>query len=492
MTSQMENANPSNVPYTFEHSKNLGNKILKPIRQEKVVKVPVTKYVEKLIEKEEIKYVNKYVDVIKPIITYKTKHIPKHIYLDKIKYEPKLIEKEKIIHIPKIEYRNKIVEIPVYIHKENIIEKKVPIIIEHVIPVLKVNKIEREVLTDMIQIPEICNMPKNEDTMRNEVSSNKLVEESKTSVIGITKEDTDIYNKETYRNVDSIEEPAVINEQKEISNYEIEKIKRDNESNSSISKAPSSEDSYKVTIDRKNETMYNDETNEDAHYDEIPENASNMINHESNSKTQLQNNLNENYYDVTENRRNHNISHLSIHLPMSQEVSHESVEQAYANISHDNNNNSYVPSLNHLMKNDQYINYNNMDNRYSERNINDLINSQYVQESFTASRRNIPTNGTMSQQYHENLKNYIEIDQQKTHIPSNINISCENYSVSQKVCNNTNQSGVNKQNFTPYYGNSNGQAIVSVRPATILEYSPKPRKFKSRFCNIMNKCCGGE
>ncbi|SCM05013.1 inner membrane complex protein 1i, putative [Plasmodium chabaudi adami] len=486
MTSQMENATPSNVPYTFEHSKNLGNKILKPIRQEKVVKVPVTKYVEKLIEREEVKYVNKYVDVIKPIITYKTKHIPKHIYLDKIKYEPKLIEKEKIIHIPKIEYRNKIVEIPVYIHKENIIEKKVPIIIEHVIPVLKVNKIEKEVLTDMIQFPEICNMPKNENTMRNEVSSNKSVEENKTSVVGITKEDTDIYNKETYRNVDSIEEPVAINEQMEMSNYEKENIKREDGSNRSISKAPSSEGSYKVTIEHKNETMYNDETNEDAHYNEIPENTSNMMNNV--------NNLNENYYDVNENRRNQNISHLSIHLPISQEVSHESGEQAYTNISHNNNSNNYVPSLNHLIKNNQYINYNNMDNRYSERNMNDLINNQYVQESFTGSRRNIPAyaNENMSQQYHENLKNCIEIDQQKVHIPSNMNISCENYSVSQKVCNNTSQSGVDKKNFTPYYANSNGQAFVSIRPATILEYSPKPRKFKSRFCNIMNKCCGGE
>ncbi|SBS82790.1 inner membrane complex protein 1i, putative [Plasmodium malariae] len=521
MEHQRGNSSSLSVPFTFEHSKNLGNKILKPIRQEKIVKVPVTQYVEKIIEKEEIKYVNKYVDVIKPIITYKTKHISKPIYLDKIKYEPKLIEKEKIIHIPKIEYRNKVVEIPVYVHKENIIEKKVPLIIERVIPVLKVKKIEKEVLTDTVEIPEICEITKDGtnakikeniyyEQQREEEIPGKVSIRSNAYVAGvesvvsaasvanvlnvedeacITKEYKDAYNKETYRNMESTDESPVICSSKHVPHSSVGKFKNQNVNRSSPSNASSNEDSYTEKLEHKNETTYNDATNESAHYGTMPDDSPLMIDEENTSKNYDQKSMEEeNYYDINEHYKNSNINHVSINLPKTKDQFQESFEQQYVNFCDKKYN---FASDNIIHNNLPIINYDTSNNRYIEDNMNELINEQFMRESSKDTLRHISKTAEDKnrQILCTKLKDHIDIDQKKTSLPSNMHISYENYSSSQNAYSQRSVTG--KSNFMPSYANSNGQAFVSVRPATILEYVPKQRKYKSSFCNLMKNCCGG-
>ncbi|SBS82405.1 inner membrane complex protein 1i, putative (IMC1i) [Plasmodium ovale curtisi] len=503
MESQTGSKRPSNVPYTFEHSKNLGNKILKPIRQEKVVKVPVTKFVEKIIEKEEVKYVNKYVDIIKPIITYKTKHISKPIYLDKIKYEPKLIEKEKIIHIPKIEYRNKIVEIPVYVHKENIIEKKVPLIIERVVPVLRVKKIEKEVLTDTVEIPEICEMKKDEANRKstkqdyeagNEEISSKALVKCNVYVVDVTKESEDGYNKETYRNVESVNESVgehpVVYASKRASHADVEKFRNQRLSTSSISNLEYNEDDYKH-MENKKDTMYNDDTNEEVPYYNMAENCKNIINEENINKEYVQNNKEEDYYDIDGLYKHPNIPHLSMHLPATKGISQESLKQCYVNLSHNNNYDNI--SVHRVMDNSHIVNYNNTNRGYNVGNLHEVNNHQLIQGSFNDSRGNISkrVEENSPQNYWEHLKDNNEEEKQKPCVSSNIHMSYENYVSSQNGHTNA-RSVTGKSNFMPSYANSNGQAIVSVRPATILEYVPKQRKYKSSFCSFMNKCCGGK
>ncbi|GAW79670.1 hypothetical protein, conserved [Plasmodium gonderi] len=581
MKNNMENAHIMNVPYTFEHSKNLGNKILKPIRQEKVVKVPVTQYVEKIIEKEEIKYVNKYVDVIKPIITYKTKHISKPIYLDKIKYEPKLVEKEKIVHIPKIEYRNKIVEIPVYIHKENIIEKKVPLIIERVVPVLKVKRIEKETLIDTIEIPSICEMKKKEiniNNTKNEYEQNILHIQRNNSgsnnfyTVNVMNENQDIYNKETYRNMESQNNssPAVYSHMRVSPSFEIEKIKRKNESGHYGDSIESDEDNYERNLQHKNETMYNDATHDDdIHYEQILEkggrmvsaegipdkgNVSNeenilnerstsneenvmneegcisneknasfverLLNEESNLKNYMQNRMENNYYNTDNRHKKSSVTHVSVHLPTTKEELRESLEPGYVNSVESSYNVSLNPisversgkildsssmgnnmdsSNMYVMNNNHVFNYNNSINRYNEYNMNELINEQLIRGgSLNNSKPDISKSieeNVNQLSYCTNLKDHMETEQHTLHTPSNMHVYKENYVSSQNERRNQSggsKPGRNKLNFMPSYANSNGNAIVSVRPATILEYVPKERKFKSGFCNFMNKCCGGE
>ncbi|ANQ06810.1 Uncharacterized protein PCOAH_00010640 [Plasmodium coatneyi] len=535
-TEKLSNASNS-VPYTFEHSRNLGNKILKPIRQEKVVRVPVTQYVEKIIEKEEIKFVNKYVDVIKPIITYKTKHISKPIYLDKIKYEPKLIEKEKIIHIPKIEYRNKIVEIPVYLHKENIIEKKVPLIIERVLPVLKVKKVEKEVLTDVVDIPSICEMEKM-DKMERKINSSTKHEYKETLMIPqiatgnsdrnnfyAVKEATesqDMYNKETYRNVESRNDisssPAVYSPVKMSPSVQVQKFKGHRGRSDSVASGESDENSRGEKLEHKNETMYNDATQEEDeegdNYGDAVENAGGMLNEEyiasgqglrndeSISREHVQGIVQTGHYSENDLYKKSNLTHVSIHLPRTKEELHEVLQGNSVNAgqgSYGSNRIASSGASNLRSGNERYASNNNLftydqrNNRYNEYDMNQMMNDQLIRESFNGSRRDMSKSveeNVGRGSYYSDVKNRIESQKHNLSVPSNMNVYKENYSSTQNVCRN--ESGRTRSNFMPSYANSNGQAIVSVRPATILEYVPKQRKAKGRFCSFMNRCCGDE
>lgn len=558
-TENLSNA-PNNVPYTFEHSRNLGNKILKPIRQEKIVKVPVTQYVEKIIEKEEIKFVNKYVDVVKPIITYKTKHISKPIYLDKIKYEPKLIEKEKIIHIPKIEYRNKIVEIPVYLHKQNIIEKKVPLIIERVIPVLKVKKIEKEVLTDVIEIPSICEMAKREriinSSTKQEYTNRVMVPQMARGVsdrnnfyaVAEANESQDMYNKETYRNMESRNDtssPAVYFPVQMSPSTEMEKFKGPHRGSHSVVRSESDEDSCGGKLEHKNETTYNEATHEEGeegedrkqgdNYGDAAGNAEGTPNEEylssgqnlhirqrlhdgeSISRENAQGTVQTGHYREDDLYKKSNITHVSIHLPTTKEELREALQRNSAN----GGEGSYGVSLNEATEersgrnriassgasnlrsgNNGYASdnhlftYNHRDGRngrYNEYNMNQVMSEQLIRESFNDSRRDMSKSveeNVGQGNYYSDVKGRIESQQHNLSVPSNIHVYKENYSSSQNVYRN--ESGKTRSNFMPSYANSNGQAIVSVRPATILEYVPKQTKGKSRFCSFLNRCCGEE
>ncbi|KJP89565.1 hypothetical protein AK88_00776 [Plasmodium fragile] len=519
-TENLSNA-PNSVPYTFEHSRNLGNKILKPIRQEKIVRVPVTQYVEKIIEKEEIKFVNKYVDVIKPIITYKTKHISKPIYLDKIRYEPKMIEKEKIIHIPKIEYRNKIVVIPVYLHKENIIEKKVPLIIERVLPVLKVKKIEKEVFTDVVEIPSICEMAKGErninSSTKHEYIDSVMIPHIATGnsdrnnfyAVGEANESQDMYNKETYRNVESQNDisssPAVYCPVKMSPSIEVQKDKGSHGRSHSVVSGESDEDSCGGKLEHKNETMYNDATNEEGeeadNYVYAAGNVGGTSNEdylanaqvinssqgvrygESISREHAQRTVQTGQYGENDMYKKSNISHVSIHLPTTKEELREVLQCNSVNAGEG----SYGVTLNQATEDRSSY------GRYNEYDMNQMMSKQLIRESFNPSRRHMSksVDGNLGQgNYYSDVKDRIESQHHNLSVPSNIHLYKENYNLAQNM--SRNESGKTRSNFMPSYANSNGQAIVSVRPATILEHVPKLRKPKSRFCSFLNKCCGDE
>lgn len=500
MQGETINVPSSSVPYTFEHSKHLKSKILKPIRQEKVVKVPVTQYVEKIVEKEEIKYVNKYVDVIKPIITYKTKHISKPIYLDKIKYQPKVVEKEKIIHIPKIEYRNKIVEIPVYVHKENIIEKKVPLIVERVVPVLKVNRVEKEILTNSFEIPEICEMTKDENNIHigknvhetNQQISCNVSEKGNSFVSEINKEKSDIYNIETYRHMQTTNASPKVYSQLEISssnmdNQNVETLKDKN--NVVDSNDTSDEEEYNEgNLEHKNETRYHEATNEYSNYDFTSEKNQKINDEENNSKELINNNnMEENYYDIDERFKDSNISHVSIHLPEEKGIEQQSYEQNYMNSC--NNNYNIIESNLGDTSGSVYNNINTYGTYYSD-NMNPQFDKTFVNQSYNGSkgyiqkimqRNHIPN-------YSTNTMEHLKIVEEKHPNSSNLHISNEKFSTLPSVYGARSVTG--KSNFVPSYANSNGQAIVSVRPATIVEYVPKSKKYKASLCNFINKCCG--
>ncbi|CRG93461.1 inner membrane complex protein 1i, putative [Plasmodium gallinaceum] len=481
---------PSNIPYSFEHSKNISKQILKPIRQEKIVKVPVTQYIEKIIEKEQVKYVNKYVDVIKPIITYKTKHIPKPIYLDKIKYEPKLIEKEKIIHIPKIEYRNKVVEIPVYVHKEKIIEKKVPLVIERVVPVLKIKKIEKEVLTNTVEIPEISEITKNEMNIKiskNSYESNKEILskvpiKKNTYALDLKNSKEDVYIPETSRRYESLNDPIMYSSM-QVHHSEIDQLKAQKLNNGN-SNTTSEEGSYKDRLYNKNETGYHDATNDDVNSNLISDNENRINNTEINSKEYVKN-MEENYYNIEELHKNFNTTHVSIHLPTTQNVVQESIEQSYMN-SYDNNCNI---SMNHIIDNNCINDNGNTPNRYNEDSMKAITNEKLIHESCNGSKRysSIPIQENSHGNYRAITGDHIEMEQKSVN-PSNMHFSYENYALSQNIYGQ--RSIPSKSNFKPSYANSNGQAFVSVRPATIVELKPKPRKNKTSICNFINNCCG--
>ncbi|CRG98845.1 inner membrane complex protein 1i, putative [Plasmodium relictum] len=490
MESETGNFSSSNIPYSFEHSKNISKKILKPIRQEKIVKVPVTQYVEKIIEKEQIKYVNKYVDVVKPVITYKTKHIPKPIYLDKIKYEPKLIEKEKIIHIPKIEYRNKVVEIPVYIHKEKIIEKKVPLVIERVVPVLKIKRIEKEILTNTVEIPETSEISKNETNIKISKNAHDLNKEvlikipikKNTCSSDLKNSKEDVYVPETCRQYESLNEPIMYSPMQvspKIDHFKGHKLNSDN------SNTTSDKDSYMKRLDHKNETGYHDATNDDVNYDVIADNENRINDAQINSKEYIKS-MEENYYDIDERRKGFNTTHVSIHLPTTQNAVQESVEQSYLN----SYNNDCNISMNHIIDIKRSNDNDSISRRYNEDNINTVINEKLIHESCNGSRKqsSILIQGNIPGSYHTFTKDHTEVEQKYVN-PSNMHISYENYASSQNIYGQ--RSVPSKSNFKPSYANSNGQAIVSVRPATIVEFKPKQRKNKTSLCNFMNNCCGG-
>lgn len=489
---------PSNVPFAFDNSKNQKNRILKPIRQEKVLKVPVTKFVETIVEKEEIKYVNKYVDVIKPIITCRTKHVSKPVYLDKIKYEPKFIEREKIVHIPKIEYRNKIVEVPVYVHKHNIIEKKVPIVIERVIPVLKVKRVEKTVLTNSVEIPNSCeskqveinNSEKENEILKivNNENTHNNVSTSNIENVITSNENEETYNKETYRNVDCVVEPEIVITPPKASHLDLNETAEENLNNSNDINNES------FLNFEHNETMYNEENREESHraneeenFEEASGNDEVMVSNKSTPS-----NLNENKCDAenVSEERNINMPRINVHAAPAEDLLKNSFERQFVNLPC-NSNSSYSMNMNYLVNDGNMTNGMNYNSKYESVSMSGL-NSQHIHEFFNTFKKptvqNIETSSLCS--CNDEMKKSMAVDQRKQFNSSNINISNVNYTSSQRAFNNS-QYITSASRIMPTFANANGQSFVSVRPATILEYTSKQKKGKTPICNFMNRCCGG-
>lgn len=465
-------------------------KILKPIRQEKIVKVPVTEYVEKIVEQEEIKYVNKYVDVIKPIITYKTKHVPKPIYLDKIRYETKVIEKEKIIHIPKIQYKNKIVEVPVYVHREKIIEKKVPLIIERVVPVLKVKKTQKDVYLDSIEIPDICEIKtseKKEKVNRNfpvpqrENSIRKQSVQRNGSVASYVKvNEDDTANMKTYRLEEEVAPEMTSNKHSEI----VQNYKYKGENMSESSHANSEVDSkQEQPIVHKHETKYHEDVLRETNNDSYSENSQRII--YTNEKREEPNYLGNGNSFLVKTNEQYNTLGVSIHLPEYEPEGVEYSEQKSTNEEEQN----YHLSVNNIQGNDTYDNGkmylgNHLNNQYKSvseqvfRNENSRMDPK-LHYSFPA--------GEAYQESYQNNKEQIEMEKAYSQANGSVQITHENNTMQ-----NIQMNDYNKQNLRPSYANSNGQAMISVRPATIVEFKPKSRKMKNPMCNFLNNCCGGQ
>ncbi|VWU50478.1 inner membrane complex protein 1i, putative [Hepatocystis sp. ex Piliocolobus tephrosceles] len=509
----------SNVPFTFEHSRNQKNRILKPIRQEKIFKVPVTKFVEKIIEKEEIKYVNKYVDVIKPIVTCKTKHVPKLVYLDKIKYEPKFIEKEKIIHVPKIEYTNKIVEVPVFIHRHNIIERKIPIVVERVIPVLKVKKDEKCVVTNSVKIPIICQSEKIENNADINNDNFKRINEENTSrnltVNNIYKmntlkdNDKETYIKDMCAPIEYGNESHNITTSPKTSHTVIEEFIDEKVNINNIDNEVYNNGSINRSLTSYKEAIYNEANNEQENYKAVDRNSENVLSVKCESLENASHNLNknssdigdaENTKDITDAENNENIidtkvnkhlhaSRVSIHMPANTNLTKESIERQYLNLSY--NNNDYNMNLNYVVSDDKIINNNNFTTNYETGYTNGLNSKQCIGASFNGfakpSVQNIEFNSTHS--YFGDIKQSMELEQRKRFSTANVNNPSINCTVSQNSFKNS-QYITGTPNMTPSFENKNKQTFVSVRPATILEYTTKPVKPITNICNFMNKCCG--
>lgn len=494
MESDGENFSAANGIYTNkDYPRSLDKKkILKPIRQEKIVKVPVTEYVEKIIEQEEIKYVNKYVDVIKPIISYKTKHVPKPIYLDKIRYETKVIEKEKIVHIPKIQYRNKIVDVPVYVHREKIIEKKIPLIIERVVPVLKVKKTQKDVYVDSIALPNICNVKNSEkreivekkgSSKQRESSIRKEViqrNESITHSVKVNEDDT--ANMKTYRlNDEAIPEMTSNRHSEIVQNY---KYKGENRSESSQANSDIYYNQGEQEV-QKHDTKYHDDIiRNQNNNDSYSEHSQRII--YSNEKGEEPNYLGNNSSYLVKTNDQYNTLGVSVHLPEYDTENVEYSEHKYGN----NDEPNYHLSVNNVQFDDTHNingrtnlgnNILNQQKSISEqvfRNENSFIDPK-LHYSF-------PTPDGYQEYYQNNHKENIHIE--RNYSQANVNTPCENNNTVQNIQINEYNS---KQNLKPSYANINGQAMISVRPATIVEYKPKPRKMKNPMCNFLNNCCGG-
>lgn len=469
-------------------------KILKPIRQEKIVKVPVTEYVEKIIEQEEIKYVNKYVDVIKPIITYKTKHVPKPIYLDKIRYETKVIEKEKIIHIPKIQYRNKIVDVPVYVHREKIIEKKVPLIIERVIPVLKAKKMQKDVYIDNIEIPEICEIKKREkresshrtvNIQQRESSARKnsvQLNGSVSSSIKVNEEDSE--NMKTYRIHEEIEEaPEQTSNMQQVME---QKYEYKGEVRSQSSHDNSEMDSRQEQMMHKHETIYQEGIVREPMRESYVENNQRII--YTNDKREEPNYLEQNNSFHARGNEEYNTMGVNVHMP--------EYETEGAEYSEHRSINEYAQNYQVTVNNTQGNNEEAFDNRnmYLANHMNNQNKS--VSEQVFRNENSVPIDPKLHysfplrEDYHENYQNnkeHTEMEQNYNQTHASVQISLDNNTMQ-----NIQLSEYGKRSAKPSYANCNGQAIISVRPATIVEYKPKSRKVKNPMCNFLNNCCRGE
>lgn len=508
------NYNTQQAVFNGENAKTMGKKILKPIVQEKIVKVPVTQYVEKIIEKEEIKYVNKYVDVIKPIITYKTKHISKPIYLDKIKYEKKILEREKIIHIPKIEYRNKIVDVPVYVHKEKIIPKNVPLIIERVIPVLKVKTHEKNVLAETIAVPEICDMSvKNEGNKglkvvtenQQQENSNRLSVNKMNYAPNLRSNEVDVTQMKTYRFNDGIVEQN----ENVCTNVTMEgKPIKKGPASSSASANEDNESNVDNRPPQKHNTEYHDETNEDPYSvrqsEETPEEIHASINIEQDLVGNGEHIINESHqYHSMEDNLHYNTTRVSVHLPdhaNGREV--EGYEQV-----HSGDHSNYNASISNLISMNNINNMNNLHNMNNNIMVNEngqmyimdtgngnkSISEQVIKHSaaqIDPKLYSYPVHTNYQENYQDLVHEQVDVEQiyGKINAPS---VSREQHNVMYNMTSERVNPNMKKQMLRPSYANSNGHAIVSVRPATIVEYKPKSRKNRPPMCNFLNNCCRG-
>lgn len=489
MESERENNNNDtqevqNV-YNGENARNMGKKILKPIIQEKIVKVPVTQYVEKIIEREEIKYVNKYVDVIKPIITYKTKHISKPIYLDKIKYETKVLEKEKIIHIPKIEYKDKIVEVPVYVHREKIIEKKVPLIIERVIPVLKLRTSEKNVLVDTIAMSDICDMSEKDRVNRNlriitennrQENSNKISLKNMSSISNMKSDEIDSANMKTYRLSEETMQEHIINEANKI-NIQTKKVSSE-ETNSDVNAHEDNVSAIESQAEIKNNIEFEGECNESV-------NAEEQCVNEKREEININVNIEEvpeheeqQFYNIGTNSE-FNTTRVSVHLAEHIREG-EGYEQSCAG-----NQSQYNASVSNLMN----MNKNTMFNVNGNKSVSEQA-FKYNTAPMDPKIHSFPIHGNYQENNQEISYEQHEIDQSYAKINMTPSVR-EHYNVEHIAQSEIIHMTPSKQNFRPSYANSNGQAIISVRPATIVEYKPKSKKSRAPMCNFLNNCCRG-
>lgn len=553
----------SNDILNGESTRNMGNKILKPIRQEKIVKVPVTQYVEKIIEKEQIKYVNKYVDVIKPIITYKTKHVSKPIYLDKIKYETKVIEKEKIIHVPKIEYRNKIVEIPVYVHREKIIEKQVPLVIERVIPILKVRNLEKTVLTDNITIPEICEVKHldhsskchGSNNVQNHIINNTPLKNS-AYVVNYTPDIRHIKenpsNMKTYRlnqenslhsNI-KIEENHIIQNKKTTfpdSSYGCESsygdslngknetvyeegihpeeyVNEDEEDDEEVEEEEEEErkeEQEQEEVEEEHEQEKEEKEQEEKEQEEQEQEEKEQEQQEQEEKEQdtknvkyeeyKQNEKYENKYNFeegynTQNNLELNTLSVNVHFPETNNEFQSSTEQKYS-INYGNNqnmvSNGFYDINNNIHMNCSNTNQNsNSPNMFqgSEYNYNEKkeFSEQVINSNASGAYKlypSFPINANYGANFEYITKEPIQREQNYAMNYTDMQVGNENYNQSLQDM-HLHNTIVNRQSFRPTYANANGQSIISIRPAVIVESKAKGRKPKLSMCNFLN-CCGG-
>lgn len=505
MKIEKENNVYNEIPmmHNGDNAKHMGKKILKPIIQEKIVKVPVTQYVEKIIEKEEIKYVNKYVDVIKPIITYKTKHILKPIYLDKIKYETKVLEREKIIHIPKIEYKNRIVEVPVYVHREKLIEKKVPLVIERVIPVLNIRTSEKNVLADTIATPGICIISDKDKmdkhlkcvTEQHKENSNEIPHNKMSFASSMRSNDVDVTNMQTYvSNQESIREQVGENV---TNNMQGNKIESD-DCSSKDSAHGDNESNIGRSAPLKHNTQYEGESNENIHEEDHAEEPKEETNYISNVEDHFTENRQE--YVINGEHQDSNAGINSeynttrFNIDISEHV-HVTEDEGFEKFN--GNHSHYEVSTNNLM--DMNMNNNAMFNEngqlYTVKNENEnraFSEQHYISEPTQAEPKvySFPFHGSYHNKYQEVKHEQHEVEPNYANI-SMLHVPKEQYASVHTIHNERIIQTPSKPMFMPSYANGNGQAILSVRPATIVEYKPKARKHRASLCNFLNNCCRG-
>ncbi|KOB89504.1 hypothetical protein PFDG_05052 [Plasmodium falciparum Dd2] len=194
--------------------------------------------------------------------------------------------------------------------------------------------------------------------------------------------------------------------------------------------------------------------------------------------------MEENYYAIEDRFKASNISHVSIHLPEEKGIDQQSYERNYMQ-SCKNNYNRIESNLRDT-SGSVYNNINTYGTYYSD-NMNPQFDKTFVNQSYNGSKGYIPKIMQRNHipKYSTNTMEHLNIVEEKHPNSSNLHISKERFSTLHSVYGARSVTG--KSNFVPSYANSNGQAIVSVRPATIVEYVPKSKK-QSSLCNYINKC----